>query len=887
MPRFNKMPARIFSVAVLMATAGLAFVVLPGTGAQGLTNHAKHLTALDPAQIVWMLICAVLVLSMQTGFLFLEAGAVRSKNSINVAQKNAADFVVCGVVFFLWGFSLTFGAGTTPWFGFGGIDLSTAQAAAMVVLIYQFGFSSTAATILSGAVAERMSFVGYMVMTAFVVGVVYPVFAHLVWGNLVLPDNPAWLADRGYIDFAGSSVVHVMAAAVSLACIIELGPRIGRYDADGKTVEFSGHSSVLALGGALMLFIGWLGFNSGAVAPGAPQLPHVIANTIVAGCFGAMAGMVLGFVKDGGVFKPAATINGMIGGLVAVTAGCLVVGLSGAAVIGMAGGSLAVIGSQLIADKLKLDDPLDVLSVHGLAGICGTLLLVAFADPAALKEGSRLAQFLIQLEGLAICIAWAFGSTFLFLRLLRFFMKLRVSPEDEMLGLNYTEHGATLGSDRLRASLGAHLDQAKADGNYLRPLALENNGDESAEIGIVFNELVSKHVGVMRQLETAREQAVASEQSKSEFLANMSHEIRTPMNGVLGMAELLRGTNLDVKQSMFTDIIIRSGNALLTIINDILDFSKISARKLQLDSAPFAFVPMIEDVATLLSSKAAEKDIELIVRIEPAIPQTLVGDAGRIRQILTNLVGNAVKFTETGHVLIEASCDGVRDGMASLTIAVTDTGIGIPANKVSAVFEEFAQADNTSTRKYEGTGLGLSIASSLTTLMGGTMGVESVEGKGSRFWFRLQLPVSGEHVAVSEYAALKPGLRVLIVDDNPVNRTILSERLTDWGVDHADAASGTEALAILRAAASHGMPVDLAILDYQMPGMTGLELLAQMRASPQLAAIPAILLTSVDNPEIGQGPRPEGTITKPVRTSLLLDTMKTALAKRLPAKQAA
>jgi Amt family ammonium transporter len=877
-PRFNKMPARIFSVAVLMATAGLAYAVLPSAGAQGVATSAKHLTALDPAQVVWMMICAVLVLSMQTGFLFLEAGAVRSKNSINVAQKNAADFVVCGVVFFLWGFSLTFGAGTTPWFGFGGIDLSTAQAAAMVVLIYQFGFSSTAATILSGAVAERMSFAGYMVMTAFVVGIVYPVFAHLVWGNLVLPGNPAWLADRGYIDFAGSSVVHVLAAAVSLACIIELGPRIGR--------EFSGHSSVLALGGALMLFIGWIGFNSGAVAPGAPQLPHVIANTIVAGCFGAMAGMVLGFVKDGGVFKPAATINGMIGGLVAVTAGCLVIGLSGAAVIGMAGGALAVIGSQLIADKLKLDDPLDVLSVHGLAGICGTLLLAAFADPAALKDGSRLAQFLIQLEGLAICIVWAFASTFLFLRVLRLFMRLRVSAEDEILGLNYAEHGATLGSDRLRTALGEHLDKARQDGNYLRPLALENNGDESAEIGIVFNELVSKHVGVMRQLETAREKAVASEQSKSEFLANMSHEIRTPMNGVLGMAELLRGTNLDVKQGMFTDIIIRSGNALLTIINDILDFSKISARKLQLDSAPFVFAPMIEDVATLLSSKAAEKDIELIVRIEPAIPHNLVGDAGRIRQILTNLVGNAVKFTETGHVLIEAVCDGVRDGVAWLTIAVIDTGIGIPADKVTAVFEEFAQADNTSTRKYEGTGLGLSIASSLTTLMGGTMGVESVEGKGSRFWFSLQLLVSGEHVELPGRGALRPGLRVLIVDDNPVNRTILSERLSEWGVDHAAAACGAEALAILRAAASHGLPVDLAILDYQMPGMTGLELLAQMRASPQLSAIPAILLTSVDNPAMGHGPRPEGTITKPVRASLLLETMKTALARRV-VKQAA
>ncbi|MCB1456925.1 MAG: hypothetical protein KDJ51_12280, partial [Nitratireductor sp.] len=665
MPHARQFAGAIAGLAVVAMAALAAFLILPASTLPGNGSVFRHLDALNGDQVVWITMASVLVLSMQGGFLLLEAGTVRSKNSINVAQKNAADFVVCGAVFFLFGFNLTFGHGNTPWFGFGGIDLMTAEAAALVVLIYQFGFSSTAATIVSGAVAERMGFVGYLLVTALVAGLVYPMIAHLAWGNIILPDNPAYLADRGFIDFAGSTIVHLTAACVALACIIELGPRIGRFDENGRPVEFSNHSSVLALAGALILFIGWLGFNGGGVSPRAPQLPHVIANTIVAGSFGALSGLVLGYIKDGFIFKPSAIANGLLGGLVAITAGCMSVGLSGAAIIGLIGGAVAVWGCLLVANILKLDDPLDVLPVHGMAGLIGTLLVALFADPSHLRDGSRLAQFLVQLEGVAICIAWSFGCTWLFLRLLRPLVRWRVTPEEEMVGLNISEHGASLGSERLRAALSRHLDDAQKDGNFFRPLILDGmSGDESADIAITMNELVMKHVGAMKDLDEARLSAEAAARTKSEFLANMSHEIRTPMNGILGMAELLRGTNLDKKQGMFADIILRSGNALLTIINDILDFSKISAGKMTLDPAPFNFVSTLEDVTTLLSTRAAEKDVEVILRIDPRIPEELVGDAGRIRQILNNLVGNAVKFTEAGHVLVDAGLTGWEGDVA-------------------------------------------------------------------------------------------------------------------------------------------------------------------------------------------------------------------------------
>src|SRR5690606_7755642 len=266
------------------------------------------------------------------------------------------------------------------------------------------------------------------------------------------------------------------------------------------------------------------------------------------------------------------------------------------------------------------------------------------------------------------------------------------------------------------------------------------------------------------------------------FLANMSHEIRTPMNGVLGMAELLVRTELDARQRTFADVILKSGTALLTIINDILDFSKIDAGQLSLDPAPFRLAEAIEDVATLVSSRAVEKALELIVRVDPAMPPVVVGDVGRIRQIVTNLVGNGVKFTERGHVLVDVG-GRVESGVAHVTVRVEDTGIGIPEAMLKTVFEKFSQVDSSSTRRHEGTGLGLAIASRLVSLMGGEMGVESTLGQGSAFWFSVPLPVHEDMEPARPVPVDVSGARVLVIDDNAVNRDILVEQLRSWKFD--------------------------------------------------------------------------------------------------------
>ncbi|MET0748371.1 MAG: response regulator, partial [Rhizobium sp.] len=349
-----------------------------------------------------------------------------------------------------------------------------------------------------------------------------------------------------------------------------------------------------------------------------------------------------------------------------------------------------------------------------------------------------------------------------------------------------------------------------------------------------------------KELQRLLARSEAADRAKSEFLANMSHEIRTPMNGVLGMAELLTKTGLDARQKTFVDIIAKSGNALLTIINDILDFSKIDAGQMRLRKAAFDPVEAIEDVATLLSSQAGEKNIELLVRASPLLPPMVLGDAGRFRQILTNLVGNAVKFTEHGHVLIDIDAGQTPDGATMVTVAVADTGVGISKERLDSIFDKFSQVDSSSTRRHEGTGLGLAITAGLVDLFGGYLEVDSVIGSGSVFKVHLPLPPAVGRREQKLVPVNVSGARILVIDDNEINRQILTEQLSIWGFEGLAVADGPSGLAILDAAFDLGVPVDAIILDYHMPDMNGAEVARTLRQDSRFDAVPLIFLTSMD-----------------------------------------
>lgn len=485
------------------------------------------------------------------------------------------------------------------------------------------------------------------------------------------------------------------------------------------------------------------------------------------------------------------------------------------------------------------------------------------------------------------------------------------APNDEIVGKTafdimpaelaelYHAKDAELFESRVVQRFESRIENAggeRRDVIFNKAVLTDNQGNVTGLIGAILDitdrkraeeNLIETNRWLEAAVVTAHEMTLKAEvanEAKSDFLANMSHEIRTPMNGVIGMAGLLLDTELTKEQRHYADIVRSSAESLLGLINDILDFSKIEAKKLELEILEFDLVSLLDDFADALALRAHEKGLELNCSTELSVPSLLIGDPGRLRQILTNLTGNAIKFTSKGEIDIRVTVVSESDVDALLRFAVRDTGIGIPEDKFNLIFDKFSQVDASTTRRYGGTGLGLAISKQMAEMMGGEIGVTSLEGKGSEFWFtaRFGKQPKDKQKEESSVADLS-GVRVLIVDDSATSREILISRLASWGMRPTEAYNGYSALSLLQQASDGNDPFLIAIIDMQMPAMDGETLGRSIKENPQLAKTLMVILTSLGMPgdarrfsEAGFA----GYLTKPVRHQELKAVLALTLASR-------
>ena len=485
-------------------------------------NAIKFADLSQRLDFIWVIVAAALVLLMQIGFMLLEAGTVRSKNSINVAQKNLLDFAFATAGFAAVGFMFAFAVSSTLPIGWNPnyLFLQNIDTSTITFFVFQVMFCGTAATIVSGAVAERMRLSAYVITSIVVAIIIYPVFAQWAWGSALGANPGAFLANWGFVDFAGSTVVHATGAWVALAACLILGPRFGRFDENGKPVRMSGQSPVLATAGAFLLFVGWIGFNGGSTVAANTDVPHIVLNTILAGAFGATIGYLISWGQDG-VILPEKSLNGMLGGLVAVTAGCMVLDTKGAMLVGALGGAGAIWFNTLLEEKFKIDDAVGVIGVHGFAGVIGTVFLAFLAPPENLPLANPLSQMWVQIAGVTINFLWTFGVGLALFTFINAFMNMRISTDEERHGLNLVEHGTRFGIGHVEDAL---FSLVRGEADLSTRMAVEP-GDEAEQLTALFNSLMDN-----LELEEQRRQAsheeirTIQEASRMSDLANATFE---------------------------------------------------------------------------------------------------------------------------------------------------------------------------------------------------------------------------------------------------------------------------------------------------------------------------------------------------------------------------
>jgi len=717
------------TLGVLAGLAAFIFFATPGTANDDIAALRTELTALlDTQQAsmdhMWTMTAAALVFLMQAGFLLLEAGLVRSKNSINVAQKNIADFVIATVGFYLVGFGFMFGPSLLHgWIGWGGLGFGQVDDWHYTFFVFQLVFCGTAATIVSGAVAERMKFNVYLYTTTCVSVLIYPLFGHWAWGNLLL-DQPAFLADQGFIDFAGSTVVHSIGGWVALAGCIVIGPRIGRYDEQGRLQPINGHSAVLATVGAILLWVGWIGFNGGSTTVGTPDFAHIISNTMLAAAFGGITSMIVGRFQDK-LFRPDRSINGVLAGLVAITAGCDAVSTHGAIIIGVTAGVVVIYATSFLEHVLKVDDAIGAIPVHGVCGAWGTILAGALALPDKMGTETWIGQVLVQMEGVALAFVWAFGVAYVLFRVLDATIGLRVSRDHELEGLNVAEHGTTLGTGMLQRAM---MDLATGSGDLSHRLD-DSTGDESGELAGSFNLLMERlQVMVLSVASNARVllESSVSLRSVSDGMSQDSVEMTKRAGHVASLTDTvatrvstmskgvgnLNENVLDIAdsaRSMSSRVVEASDNVdrITQAVTAIAESARSAARTAANASerAHTAGNTMrdlsdaVGEITTIVDAIRAIAGQTRLLALNASIEAARAGDAGRGFQVVASEVKTLADQAGTAAEDIARRIEAVRSGTGSAVSVIKDVSTVIA--EVNGAVDRIDSAVSAQTRSAE------------------------------------------------------------------------------------------------------------------------------------------------------------------------------------------
>ncbi len=720
------------------------------------TVKASDITAERNAaniDLLWMLICAILVFMMQAGFMCLESGIIRNKNNINVALKNVSDFGISIVCYWMVGYGFMFGVSKSGFIGFNDFFFdptgTITSGPAMTFFIFQSMFCATAASIISGSVAERLKFNSYLVITAIVGTILYPVVGHWAWANsddmFGGDGTTGWLYNLGFIDFAGSTIVHSTGGWIGLSIILIIGPRSGRF-IEGKVRKFTPSNLPLSVLGVLLLGFGWHGFNGGSNLILDEAVPGILLNTFLGAAAGIVACLLFWGVQDN--IAPAGDlINGLLAGLVAVTASANWITPLGAVIIGAGGGLVAIYATRLL-ERFELDDPVGAIPVHLAGGIFGTLVLPFFAAEEYLignqnltdyTGNARVNQFIAQLIGIISVGLYTFFGSYILLNVINNYSPLRVNQEDEEIGLNIAEHDS--GSDQIDL---LNIMQYQYDTGDLSVRGPEDLFTEAGQIGYHYNILMGsleESDKIMRNqkddLKIAMDKAQTANKAKSDFLARMSHELRTPLNAIIGYSEMLMEEADDDGLETYSEDLSKinsSGGHLLTLINDILDLSKIEAGKMELFVEEFEYENLLKQIEAT-AKPLVEKNGNKLIITSKINNLNLKNDQTKVRQILFNMLSNAAKFTDKGTVTLVVKLE-----KENIRFDVIDTGIGMNKKQLDKVFEEFTQAETSTSKKYGGTGLGLPISKKMTEMMGGHIEVSSEKGKGTTF--SIIIPIS-------------------------------------------------------------------------------------------------------------------------------------------------